>query len=302
MDQTDQQAFDEVQAEKAKLGIVDAPEPESEEPAETTPADIPEPEAREPKTEEEPDPSKVADREPEPTPKDFKAYKAELRAELQADYDKKFEDLKAELTKGKIDETTTEHLEDDIEALAKELDFDPAKTRKLIEVARKGVQTLSPEDKQALDEYKADKASRTQQAEEKEQQQIFETEWTGVLPSLKTQFPNATSEQIEAAKAQLDELAHSEKYHQTDLDYVLFKEREAISKTLFSPKRATFESARPVAVETDTDEWPEITANMTPNQIASAEKKRERIMSAMPGDKLRITTRDDSGKVVERYE
>lgn len=289
-------AFNEVQKEKEAFGIDDTAEPESEEPAETTPEVIPEA-----TPEEEPDPSKVADREPEPTPKDFKTYKVELRAELQADYDKKFEDLKKELAKSP-EAPATEHLEDEIASLAKELDFDPEKTRKLIEVARKGVETLSPEDKKAIEEYRSEKTLREQERVDREQNEIFETEWNQVLPSLKEQYPNASPEQISAAKAQIDELAHSEKYADTDIDYVLFKEKESIGKTLFSPKKSTFESARPVAIDTESDEWPEITANMTPNQIVAAERKREKMMDSMPKDKLRITTRDDGGRAIERYE
>lgn len=283
-------AFNEVQREKEALGIVDTTEPEPAEPAEPTPQVVPETQ-----TEEEPTPSKVADREPEPTPRDFKAYKAELRAELQADYDAKLESLKKEFATKAPEATTTEHLEDEIASLAKDLDFDPEKTRKLIEVARKGVETVSPEDKKALEEYRAEKLER-------EQTEQFESEWNQMLPNLKTQYPNATPEQIEAAKSQIDELAHSDKYFQTDLDYVLFKEKDAIGKTLFSPKKATFESARPAAIETETDEWPEITASMTPNQILAAERKREKMLDSMPANKLRITTRDDGGRVVERYE
>lgn len=283
-------AFNEVQKEKEALGIVDTAEPEVEEPVAMTPPAIPEVDP-----EEEPDPSKVADREQEPTPKDFKSYKAELRAELQADYDKKFEDLKKELATKTPEATKTENLEDEIESLAKELDFDPEKTRKLIEVARKGVETLSSEDKKALEEYRADKETR-------EDAERFETEWNQVLPSLKEQYPNASLEQIAAVKTKVDELAHSEKYAETDMDYILFKEKESIGKTLFSPKKSTFESARPVAVETDSEEWPEITASMTPNQIVAAERKREKMLDSMPKDKLRITTRDDGGRVVERWE
>lgn len=294
---TEAELVAEKDAEMEKLGLKPA-EPEVVEPTETTQEDEPEvaPEPEKVEPEAKPKPDEVAEREP--TPKDFKAYKQELRTELQADFDKKLEEFKQEALKTA---PKTEILEDEVVALAKELDFDPAKTRRLIEVARKGIE-LTPEDKKALEDFKSQEATRKEQAEEAEQKQIFETEWTSVLPSLQKEYPNASPEQIATVKAQLDELSHSEKYHEAEMDYILFKERETIGKALFSPKKSTFESARLAPIDTDTDEWPEITADMTPNQILAAEKRREAITDGLGRDKIRITTRDDRGRIIEREE
>jgi hypothetical protein len=295
----DVKAFEETQKELETLGLR-TPEPEVVEPAATIPKEpdaVAEPKA-EPKV-EEPKPEEVSKKEP---PFDFKAYKAELRAELQADYEKKLEALKAEQSKEKPNETVSKGIEDDAKELAKKLGFDEDKTKAILETARKGLEPLSAEDKKLLEDYRADKAAREAKALEDEQNQIFETEFAGILPALQKEYPNASPEQIALAKARIDELSHSEKYHETDLDYVLFKEKEEIGKILFSPKKATFEAPRTAPVAESEDEWPEITADMTPNQMLAAEKKRQRMIDAMPKEKMRITTRDDMGRIVERDE
>ena len=300
--ESEQDAFDAVQKEKAELGIVDEPivEPVVETPEEKeTPAEVV------PAKEDEPAPEPVSARALKPEEgKELKQFKAELQEKLQKDFDEKFEKLKAEVATAKPSETKVENLEEDIKALAKELNFDEEKTRKIILVARKGVE-LSPEDKTALEEFKATRSQREQEAvqrAEREQEQIFNEEFSAVLPSIKTQYPNATDEQIAQAKAQLDELAHSEKYHEMDMDYILFKEREALGKILFSPRMKTFEAGRPSMVEAETDEFPDFDPNMTPAQFEAFEKRRERAVDNSGKEKIRITTRDDRGNVIEREE
>lgn len=291
----EQEAIAATQKEMESLGLTPA-EPEVVEPAEAIPAV--EPEVKEPEVEHKPE--EVSNKEP--SPRDFKEYKAELRAELQADYDKKLADLKAEMSKSKPNETTTENLEEEVKKLADELQFDQDKVRRIIEVARKGIEPLTADDKKLLEEYRADKEARQTKDQEREQDEIFTTEWNEVLPSLKAKYPNASEEQLQAAKDAVDELSHSEKYHELDMDYILFKENESIGKILFSPKQATFESPRNAPIDDNSDEFPEITANMTPNQVLAAEKKQERMAESLGKEKLRVTTRDDSGRVVERFE
>lgn len=262
------------------------PEPETvEEPAIETPTEP----AEEPAT--GPKPEEASDKEPF----DFKAYKKELREELQSDYDKKLEELKAEYFKDRPNETVTTNIEEEIAKLAEEKEIDPEVLKRIIDVARKGVET-SPEDKALLEQVKVMQAER----EETEQQRIFETEFNTVLPTLKSEFPNASDEQMTKAKEMLDELSHTEKYHDKDMDYVVFKEKSEISKILFSPKKATFESARPVTFD-ENDEFPEFSPNMSPAQFERFEKGRERALDSMEPNKLRVTSRDDSGRIVESY-
>lgn len=297
MDESEQVEYDKVQAEKAELGIptetVDQTEVQTpEEPAIESETKVEE------KTEEEPDPEEASNRV---TPKDFKEYKKTLREELQADYDAKLEKLREEVGKAKPSETATTNLEDDVKELAAKLEFDEEKTKAIIEVARKGLEPLSKEDKELLEEYKKDRVTREDDRVQKEQEEIFDTDWKSVLPDIKKAYPNASDEQIEAARQKMDELSHTDKYNLVDLDYILFKEKDTFTKTLFSPKQATFESARPVSFD-ESDEFPEFNPNMSPAQFAAFEKKRESAMESMPSEKLRVTTRDDRGNIVERYE
>lgn len=292
---SEQKLFDDIQAEKQELGIADEPEtPAAAEPAKEEPAQEPAPE-----------PIKEPEGEPEPTqvsPREFKEYKKALRDEIQADFDKKLENLKEEMGKAKPSETKSENLEDDIKSLAKELDFDESKVKRIIEVARKGLDA-SPEEKKALAEVQTELTTLREEKEQRQQEAIFNGEWGALTKTIREQFPNATDEQIAKAKADMDELAHSEKYHELDLDYIMFKEKDRFAKTLFSPKQKTFESARQPAPDTDSDEWPEINySSMTPSQIESAEKRRAAILDRSGGEKMRITTRDESGQLVERWE
>ena len=278
-----QRTFDAIQKEKAELGIPSEPE-------EDTPVVEPEPE-KGPESKDEPKPVVVKE---EVSPKEYKDYKSRLREELQSDFDQKLEKLKSEMGKKTPDETKSEDLEDDVKALAKELDFDEAKVRRIIEVSRKGLQ-LSAEDKQALEDFKSTKSER----EAKEQETIFNEEWS-TLP-VKNQFPNASEDQIKAAKEKMDELAHSEKYHNVDMDYILFKERETFDKILFSPKMKTFESGRLTPTSTEDAEFPEFNPNMTPAQFEKFERAREKATDNLGRDKMLLRTTDDSGRSVEKW-
>lgn len=278
-----QRTFDDVQKEKAELGIPSEPEEKTEVTEEETKVETP---AEEPKP--------VSDKEEEVIdPKEYKDYKVKLREELQHDFDEKLEKMKEEMGKEKPNETKTDDLEEDVKSLAKELDFDEEKVRRIIEVSRKGLQ-LSAEDKQALEEFKSTKAER----DSKEQEIVFNEEWTA-LP-VKTEFPNASEEQLAKAKETMDELSHSEKYHDKDMDYILFKERETFQKILFSPKAKTFESGRVSQTNEESDEFPEFRPGMTPAEFESFEKSRERATDKLGREKMLMRTTDDAGHSIER--
>ena len=287
LDNEAQRTYDEVQREKAELGIPSEPEVQSpvEEKVETPKVDEPE---------------QVPVKEPEPKveekvdPKEYKSYKQQLRGELQKDFDQKLEKMRAELNKTTPNAEKADDLEEDVNALAKELDFDPDKVRRIIETARKGLQ-LSPEDKQALEEFKASKSER----EEREQEVEFNNEWA-TLP-IKQQFPNASEEQLQAAKEKMDELAHSEKYHEYEMDYILFREKETFDKLLFSPKQRTFESGRLAPSSDDSEDFPEFNPNMTPAQFEKFEKQRAKATENLGRDKMLLRTTDDMGRSVEKW-
>lgn len=281
-----QRTFDEVQKEKAELGIPSVPE-------ETTPVVEPEAPVAEPEKKPEDVPEPVSVKDEIIPPKEYKEIKDNLRVELQKDFDEKLEKMREEMGKKAPDEKKSDVLEDDVKALAEKLDFDPEKVRLILETARKGLE-LSEEDKQALEEFKSSKSQR----EEKEQETIFNDEWS-TLP-IKAQFPNASDEQLAKAKETMDELAHSEKYHDADMDYILFKEKETFDKILFSPKQKTFESGRPPTEVTDNNEFPEFRSDMTPGEFEKFEKQREKATENLGREKMVMRTTDDSGRSVER--
>lgn len=297
-------AFDQVQKEKEELGIPkDTLPPEEREPISKTETEEKPPVAKISEEEEENEDTED-DPEMEHKPKqvsirEHKNLKKALRGEI--------EDLKEQLRVAKekpetpAQERKIYNLEERSKKLAESLNFDPEKTKMILQEAKdaaleemEGRESLSKEDKEALASLRAEK-------EEREQQNIFNGEWSAVVKGLKEQFPNASDEQISKAKDKMDELAHSEKYHEADLDYVFFKEKENFSKILFSPKQKTFESSRP-RVQDDDSELPPFDPNFTPSQFEAWNKRRDALVSESPRDKVRITTRDDSGHLVERYE
>lgn len=287
-----------IEREKADLGVPSDPEIEPKEETPEAPIIV---EEVVPEKEDEPEaePEEVEAKLPL-TPEEGKAlkqYKAELKSELEADFNKKIEDMRTEFGKAKPNEEKAETLEDDVKELAKKLNFDEDKTRAIIEVARKGMgTTLSAEDKAILDTFKASSL-------ENEQRQIFQTEWNGVLPSLKEQFPNATDEQLSKAQAKMDELSHNEDYHDKDMDYIIFKEKTEFDKLLFSPKQKTFESRNGVApVQDEVADLEEFNPTWSPAQVEIWEKKRQNIMDSNGHEPLHIITSDDRGRTVERSE
>lgn len=339
----DEKAFEAIQAEKAEIGIADEPkEDEAEKSDEATDADKQEDgkeedakddaEAEDDKEsdksdekEEDEDSEEESDEEADEddeeseeeaesdeeeanppkavSPKAFKDFKKTLRAELEADYEKKLETFKTEHSKENPAKKDTTVSEEDIQALAKELNFDPEKTKKIIAIARKGLEATE-EDRQFIADQKKFFEAEKEKSFFKEQEAIFNGEWGAVLPSIKSMFPNASDEQIAQVKAEVDKLSHTEKYHKTDLDYIVFKEKARFEKIAFSPKQKTFESGRPQAkTEEDFDgSAPANIADMTPAQFADYEKKREKYLSDAPQEKMRITTRDDRGRSVQREE
>lgn len=306
MEKTDEQVAAEVATEKADLGMP-ADETNNDEPQGT--------EVVIPKEEVKPADEKTDETKPAPTTEestddkkperfDFKEYKKTLRSEMQKDYDDKLAKLEEEYKKGKPNEVKTEDLEADIEALSKELDFDKEKTKRIIEVARKGLE-ISPEDREYIAKAKEREKQLLDREEELNQEKIFNSEWEDTLKSLKTQFPNATDEQLKVARDQMEELAFNEDNHLKEMDYILFKNKKIFDDILFSPKQKTFETGR-VHDDSDSSDIPAPTAenlaDMTPAQFEAYEKRLDSQHSETPREKLRITTRDDRGRMTDRFE
>jgi len=79
---------------------------------------------------------------------------------------------------------------------------------------------IKPEDQKLLDE-----------AREIEANQLFAEEFnTLAKPEIKSLFPNATQEQIESAKAELEKLACTSQYLDKSLDFIVYKEKANLGK------------------------------------------------------------------------
>lgn len=82
--------------------------------------------------------------------------------------------------------------------------------------------------------------------------EYFNTEWSPLEASLKVRFPNASPEQLKQAREKVNELAHTEKFIDKDLDYVLYKNNADVETLLGE--------ATPPVVETDPTKVPRRTA------------------------------------------
>ena len=87
--------------------------------------------------------------------------------------------------------------------------------------------------------------AKIEKAEQIEATQLFNQEFLDdAVPQLKTLFPNATPEQLEKAKGEMESLATTSKYLDKSLDYIAFKERESLAE-IFASDRKGPESSRP---------------------------------------------------------
>jgi hypothetical protein len=85
---------------------------------------------------------------------------------------------------------------------------------------------LTPEEQQIIDDANQIKAAN-----------LFSKEFTDLaLPELKKAHPEATPEQLSAAKAEIERLSCTKAYLDKSLDYVVFKESSLLSK-IFAPTR-----------------------------------------------------------------
>lgn len=126
---------------------------------------------------------------------------------------------------------------DDIEAFAKEINADPQVIKKMREVFLKDVKPQTDESiKKDLEEFKAWKQNNSQVIEK----QLFEEEFVRTVPTIKRLFPQATEEELNAIKKEVDSVSHTKEWHDKDLDYVVFKNQDKL-QALVSPKKRGME-------------------------------------------------------------
>lgn len=240
-------------AEYAEAGIELPPEPvitPESTPEEATPEEK-EPVIPEGKLEESPEDSKETEKTSNSDDtldkpvkrsiyKDLKDTRKEMKTErelrLQAEAER--DELKQKLEAVNTAATPSERKEavSDLEAFAKEIDADPATLARMREVFLKdlNVPQVDPEALQRFMDW--EKNNR-----EAIDTQSFEAEFRTALPSIKSMFPDATQEEIDVIKTKINEIAHTEQYHDKEIDYIVFKNQTSL-KELVSPKKRGLES------------------------------------------------------------
>jgi len=196
---------------------------------------------------------------------DLKAEReARLVAETERDtFAKELETLKAAGGNKK----DIEKAEESIEAFAEANKLDPEALKTMRDLFLKDFkapQSLSDEDRKTLEEAKTF-SSENRKIAEKHQ---FDTEFQATVPAIKELFPQATAEEVAEVGKKLESLAHSKEWHDKELDYIVFKNKELLSK-LISPKTRGMESKG----NKDTQDAP---ANFDPNADYSKMTMKER--------------------------
>lgn len=303
MEKSEQEAIEANKAEMESLGLEPSPADEETKGEEIISPEIVAAEKAETKAE----PEAKAKEEAKVEPEKVEPSKQVSIRDLKKGYKETIAKLEAEVATLKANPTVKQEekvetlkisIEDQAKKLAEKLNFDPEKTRAILEAARESIlgdlpknETLSPEDKEAIETVKNQKIAL-------EQQEIFNEEWNDVETTLKTQFPNAKPEQLAKAKATMKELAYDDKYVDKEMEYILFKEKEVFDTALFSPKQKTFESGKaPQVVFAEDGELEDFNPEWSISQVEAWEKKRDSLIDAAPKSKVRITSRG-----VERWE
>jgi hypothetical protein len=217
-------------------------ETKSEEPKEETPKE-PEPL----QTKEEPKKRSIYD--------EYKEKKQELRTEkelreiAEGERDELAQKLKA------IETATTpkekQEAKDDLDSFAEEINADPQALKRMKELFMKDIKPSVDENlAKDLQEFKQWKSENSQVLEK----QHFEQEMSKSLPTIKEMLPNMSEDEFGTVKQELDKLAHTKQYHDKDLDYVVFKNKEYLSKFI-SPKKRGMETKGNHHIEEDSFEF-----------------------------------------------
>ncbi len=249
---------------------------------------VAEPKAEEPKPEEKPvtpveepkpeEPTEPLQTEPDAKPAkrsiyvDLKETRKEVKTEreLREQVERERDELKAKLDAVSTATTPGERNDavDDLEAFAKEIDADPAYLKKMQQVFLKGLPQATV-DTEVLERFKKWEIENSEAIDA----QSFEKEFQSTLPAIKTMFPDATTDEVNLIRTKLDELAHTDQFHDKELDYVIFKNQDDI-KSLISPKKRGIESKGRVDATAPTFEFDpnaDIT-KMSDKEVAEWEK------------------------------
>jgi hypothetical protein len=179
---------------------------------------------------------------------------------------------------------STAPLSEEFVQAAKEMGVeDPENLKKLADLVGKQVRSsidseLKPlkDTASSLQEWQEERAQRNEYEESMEQ---FNSEWAEVLPVIEQNY-RPTPTQAKQAETLLSELAHSEDYHDKELDYILFKEQDKFEAILGNPRRKGMIRARgiaqPVKEEVNTNGLPKIDRD-SHSSIMNARKRLQAI-------------------------
>lgn len=141
--------------------------------------------------------------------------------------------LTESLAKGKDTE-----VDDEVKKMAEELGIDdPDNFQKVVAFLEKKISDKvkpDPELVKTLEDYK-----KAQQ--DKQDRDYFDDQWSEIVPQLEKEFPNADKKEIKVAKALMDKIWHSKKWHSYEIDYVFFKNKSEFAKVI-SPRNKGLET------------------------------------------------------------
>lgn len=243
------EVVEEQPAEKPEEATSETPKPE-EKPSEVEKKEEEKPADPAPKAEEAPTPEEK-ERPKRSIYDDYKDKKLEAKSEKErADQaERERDELKEKLAALENAETPEEKQDakDDLEAFANEINADPEALKRMRTLFLKDLKPGSEISKEDIEEFKAFKKEHSQVIEK----QKFDEELASVAPMLKELLPNASDEEMVAVKAKIDQLSHTKAYFDKDLDYVIFKEKDTLSK-LVSPKKRGIEGKSKKDITEDT--------------------------------------------------
>ena len=281
---------DEAMKEYAEAGV-DLPELKAE-PQEETPKE-PEQAPEAEKSEEEPttEPLKEEPKETRPKRSIYDDYKSEKDKRKEAERER--DEFKTRLEALESADTPAEKAaaQDDLEAFAREIEADPQALRRMREIFLKDLPAtgLSDEDRKAIADLQAFKAQNQQVME----QQMFDKEFTDSMPRLQKLFPGASTDEMQAVRAELDKLSHTAEYHDKPLAYIAFEHQDTLA-TLISPKKRGMESRERTGIEeAESDFNPE--ADLSSMSASQREQWEKTYRSAIKREELAT---DASGRRV----
>ncbi len=172
--------------------------------------------------------------------------------EKEADYQKRIAELEA------IASTVSEKKQDEaVKAYAEKYgvpEESVADLRKALGIEDKKVETPAKPDEPQAPKLSPDQQAAVDEANLIKAEKAFETEFTDVgVPELKKHFPNATPEQLEKAKKELEALATTRDYLDKPLDFIVYKEQSELAKLFPEPKAPRGVEANRVAPQKSTD-------------------------------------------------